>query len=93
MLTYLNLVLIVVIALILSGFMQYHDHEPTGVEYGDKVCIEGGGWFLDGMRSPQPFLVCGFLEEFNPAETAPKPPEYPKGDFSLSNLVTGLSPH
>ena len=35
---------------------------------------DGAGWFMGGMARPEGFLVCGFLEEFQPKETL-EPPE------------------
>ncbi len=77
---YLNLVLIFFVALALSLLIQYHDHE--GPAYGDKVCIEGGGWFMDEMLYPQPFLVCGIFEKFQSPEETVSPSE---GEHSLEN--------
>ena len=71
-----KLILTLFIIALLAGILHIydyitHDHEPTGVQYGDSVCIEGGGWFLGGMPAPQAFLVCGELQEL---ETASLPP-------------------
>ncbi len=49
-----------------NHFLTNREPEVQGVQYGDKVCIDGGGWFLGGMPLPEPFLVCGELQEFEP---------------------------
>lgn len=47
------------------------------IQAGDKVCIDGGGYFPYGMPGPSPFLVCGVIDAFDPeVETVPPPLDY-----------------
>ena len=86
------IVLLTTIALLGAAFIGHladynvHEHEhahPQSIVHGDKVCVEGGGLFPNGMPGPQPFLVCGIIDHFVPS--VPAPPEYPEGNHNLEN--------
>ncbi len=87
------LVLLVTIALLGAAFIGHiadfntHDH-PGSIQDGDKVCIEGGGFFPHGMPGPMPFLVCGVIDHFNPneLETVEPPASYPEGTHHLEGV-------
>jgi len=65
------IVLVTAITLLGAAFVGHladfntHDH-PEYIHQGQKVCIEGGGYFPNMIPSPQPFLVCGVIDGFNP---------------------------
>jgi len=61
-----------------------HDH----IQSGDKVCIDGGGYFPHGMPGPMPLLVCGVIDGFDPdaLETVDPPASYPEGSHRLEGV-------
>ncbi len=78
-------VILIISLSLLAGFfltqiIKGPEIEKSGVQYGDKVCVNGAGWFMGNMPRPQGFLVCGFLEEFEP-ELGP-----PEEERSLGGL-------
>ena len=61
-----------------------HNH----LQDGDKVCIDGGGFFPQMMPGPSPFLVCGIINGFEPdaLETVDPPASYPEGSHRLEGV-------
>jgi len=47
----------------LKAAQATHTHEPTGIQTGIQVCIEGQGAVDFDLSTARPFLVCGKIRE------------------------------
>jgi len=75
----------VVLALFL-GFSHVQPGIHEHLQSGDKVCIDGGGFFPQMMPGPSPFLVCGVIDGFDEPETVDSPASYPEGSHRLEGV-------
>ena len=75
------------LGMVLMGHLaDFNTHEhPEAIVDGDKVCIDGGGFFPQGMPAPSPFLVCGVIDHFEP-ETVEPPASSREGVHHLEGV-------